>query len=105
MIDRYTPPEMKELWSETQQFQAWLDVELAACAAWAEVGVIPQEDVETLYREARFDLDRIHEIEQQTLRFEGVLSMPQGALSFVAFKKKPDYCKVVLFGGNGARIV
>ncbi len=66
MIDRYTPPEMKELWSETQQFQAWLDVELAACAAWAEVGVIPQEDVETLYREARFDLDRIHEIEQQT---------------------------------------
>ena len=66
MIDRYTPPEMKELWSEAQQFQAWLDVELAACAAWAEVGVIPQEDVETLYREARFDLDRIHEIEQQT---------------------------------------
>ncbi len=57
---------MKELWSEAQQFQAWLAVELAACAAWAEVGVIPQEDVETLYREARFDLDRIHEIEQQT---------------------------------------
>ncbi len=66
MIDRYTRPEMKDLWSEAQQFQAWLDVELAACAAWAEVGVIPQEDVETLYREARFDLDRIHEIEQQT---------------------------------------
>ncbi len=66
MIDRYTRPEMKELWSEAQQFQAWLDVELAACAAWAEVGVIPKEDVETLYREARFDLARIHEIEQQT---------------------------------------
>ena len=57
---------MKELWSEEQQFQAWLDVELAACAAWAEVGVIPHNDVETLYRDARFDLDRIHEIEQQT---------------------------------------
>ena len=66
MIDRYTRPEMKDLWSEAQQFQAWLDVELAACAAWAELGVIPQEDVKTLYREARFDLDRIHEIEQQT---------------------------------------
>ncbi len=52
MIDRYTRPEMKDLWSEAQQFQAWLDVELAACAAWAELGVIPQEDVETLYREA-----------------------------------------------------
>ncbi|MCH8961185.1 MAG: adenylosuccinate lyase, partial [Bacteroidetes bacterium] len=66
MIDRYTRPEMKDLWSEAQQFQAWLDVELAACAAWAELGVIPQEEVETLYRDARFDLDRIHEIEQQT---------------------------------------
>ena len=66
MIDRYTRPEMKELWSEEQQFQAWLDVELAACAAWAEVGVIPHEDVAILYRDARFDVDRIHEIEQQT---------------------------------------
>ncbi len=66
MIDRYTHPEMKDLWSEAQQFEAWLDVELAACAAWAELGVIPREDVETLYRDARFDLDRIHEIEQQT---------------------------------------
>ena len=41
----------------------------------------------------------------QSLRFEGVLRMPTGTLSFVAFKKKPDYCKIVLFAGNGARIV
>ena len=32
MIERYTRPEMAELWSERAQFQAWLDVELAACA-------------------------------------------------------------------------
>lgn len=66
MIDRYTRPEMAELWSEKAQFQAWLDVELAACAAWSELGVIPPEDVERLYEQASFDVDRIHEIEQQT---------------------------------------
>jgi hypothetical protein len=43
--------------------------------------------------------------EIESFRFEGVLTVPQGALQFVAFKKKPDYCKIVLFGGNGVRIV
>ena len=67
MIDRYTRPEMGDLWSEHGQFQSWLDVELAACEAWSEVtGVIPAEDVETLYREASFDVDRIHQIEATT---------------------------------------
>lgn len=66
MISRYTRPEMAALWSEEAQFQAWLDVELAACKAWSEVGVIPKEDVEKLYRDARFDVARIHEIEQDT---------------------------------------
>ncbi len=66
MIDRYTRPEMADLWSEEAQFQAWLDVELAACEAWSKLGVIPAEDVEKLYANASFDIDRIHEIEQQT---------------------------------------
>ena len=66
MIDRYTRPEMAALWSEEAQFQAWLDVELAACAAWAQLGVIPQEDVDTLYEHASFDVDRIHAIEEET---------------------------------------
>ncbi len=66
MIDRYTLPEMAALWSEEAQFQAWLDVELAACAAWSELGVIPREDVELLYERATFDVDRIHEIEETT---------------------------------------
>ena len=57
---------MARLWSEKEQFQAWLEVELAACAAWSEIGVIPHEDVEKLYDEARFDVDRIHEIENKT---------------------------------------
>ncbi|MEM1043192.1 MAG: adenylosuccinate lyase [Bacteroidota bacterium] len=67
MIARYTRPEMAALWSEEGQFQAWLDVELAACAAWSEAtGAVPAEDVEVLYRDARFDVDRIHEIEEET---------------------------------------
>lgn len=66
MIARYTRPEMAELWSEHQQFQSWLDVELAACAAWSELGVIPKADVEQLYANASFNIDRIHEIEETT---------------------------------------
>ena len=58
---------MAALWSEQQQFQSWLDVELAACAAWSEVtGVIPEADVRALYDNAAFDVDRIHEIEEAT---------------------------------------
>ena len=66
MIARYTRPDMADLWSEEAQFQSWLDVELAACAAWSEVGVIPAADVEILKRDASFDIDRIHEIELAT---------------------------------------
>ena len=67
MIDRYTRPEMGAIWTEHAQFQAWLDVELAACWAWSQAtGQIPMEDVETLYENASFDTDRIHAIEAET---------------------------------------
>jgi adenylosuccinate lyase len=67
MISRYTRPAMGDLWNEEAQFQSWLDVELAACAAWSEAtGRIPAEDVETLRREAGFDVARIKEIERET---------------------------------------
>ncbi|MEM0961914.1 MAG: adenylosuccinate lyase [Bacteroidota bacterium] len=67
MIDRYTRPDMGALWTEEAQYQAWLDVELAACWAWAEAtGQIPHDDVETLYENASFSVSRIHEIEAET---------------------------------------
>ncbi len=67
MIDRYTRPEMARLWSEEAQYEAWLDVELAACRAWSEAtGIIPKEDVDALYAKASFDVERIHEIERET---------------------------------------
>lgn len=66
MIERYAREEMSAIWSEENQFQAWLDVELAACWAWSRIGKIPADDVEKLYENAAFDVDRIHEIEKQT---------------------------------------
>lgn len=66
MIERYSRPEMAEIWSEHNQFQAWLDVEIAACRAWSRIGAIPEQEVEILARDARFDVDRIHELELET---------------------------------------
>jgi adenylosuccinate lyase len=57
---------MRAIWTEENKFRAWLEVELLACEAWAELGVIPKEDVEALRRNASFDLGRIYEIEQET---------------------------------------
>ncbi|HLR25757.1 MAG TPA: adenylosuccinate lyase [Fodinibius sp.] len=66
MIERYSRKEMADIWSLENQFQAWLEVELAACNAWSKLGKIPKEDVEKLYEKAAFDVDRIKEIEKQT---------------------------------------
>jgi adenylosuccinate lyase len=66
MIERYSRPEMAALWTEKAQFDAWLEVELAACWAWSQLGVIPAADVDKLYADATFDVDRIHEIEEVT---------------------------------------
>lgn len=66
MIERYTRPEMGAIWTEENRYQAWLEVELLACEAWSELGVIPKEDVEKLREKASFDVERIHEIEAET---------------------------------------
>jgi len=66
MLERYSRPEMRAIWTEENKFKAWLEVELCACEAWAELGIIPKEDVEALRKSASFDIDRIYEIEQET---------------------------------------
>ncbi|TWI56035.1 adenylosuccinate lyase [Halalkalibacter nanhaiisediminis] len=66
MIERYTRPEMGAIWTEQNRFQAWLEVEIVACEAWAELGEIPKEDVEKIRQNASFDVARIHEIEEET---------------------------------------
>ncbi|ATH94616.1 adenylosuccinate lyase [Bacillus glycinifermentans] len=66
MIERYSRPEMAAIWTDENRFQAWLEVEILACEAWAELGVIPKEDVKVLRQNASFDIDRILEIEKDT---------------------------------------
>ncbi|EGK09015.1 adenylosuccinate lyase [Kroppenstedtia eburnea] len=66
MIERYTRPEMGSIWTDENRYRAWLEVEILACEAWAELGVIPQEDVAKIREGARIDVDRILEIEQET---------------------------------------
>ncbi|WP_308637827.1 adenylosuccinate lyase [Paenibacillus silvisoli] len=66
MLDRYSRPEMRAIWTEENKFKAWLEVELCACEAWVELGIIPREDVEALREKATFSIDRINEIELET---------------------------------------
>jgi len=66
MIERYSRPEMRAIWTEENKFQAWLKVEILACEAWSKLGVIPAEDVQKLWANASFNIERIYEIEQET---------------------------------------
>lgn len=64
-IERYTLPEMGELWTESHKFQTWLQVELAVCDAQAELGYIPSEAVEEIKAKANFEPERIKQIEAE----------------------------------------
>ncbi len=66
MIRRYTRPEMGRIWEEENRFAKWLDVEIAACEGMAEEGLIPRESLENIKTKARFSVERILEIEDQT---------------------------------------
>ena len=61
MIERYSRPAMKKVWSDETKFDKWLQVEIAVCEAWAELGAIPKEAIPRI-KKARFDLKRFEEI-------------------------------------------
>src|SRR5438034_2469914 len=65
MISRYTRPEMGRIWSDRNKFAQWLEVELAASDALAELGEVPPEAARLLRRWAGFDADRIRQIEDE----------------------------------------
>jgi adenylosuccinate lyase len=65
MIPRYTRPEMGRIWSDQNKFQQWLEVELAASEALAELGVVPAEAATLLRAHAGFDVKRILDIEKE----------------------------------------
>jgi len=63
MITRYTLPEMGKIWSEENKLNNWLQIEIAACEAWAELGHIPVEAVQKIRERAGFEVKRIQELE------------------------------------------
>ena len=65
VIERYTLPEMGDLWSEAYKLKTWLDVEIAVCEAQAELGYIPAAAVEEIKAKANFDPKRVLEIEAE----------------------------------------
>ncbi|HEY9878997.1 MAG TPA: adenylosuccinate lyase [Leptolyngbyaceae cyanobacterium] len=65
LIERYTLPEMGELWTELYKYKTWLRVEIAVCEAQAELGYIPQDAVDEIKAKANFDPKRILEIEAE----------------------------------------
>ena len=68
MIERYSRPEMANIWSEENKYRAWLEVEILADEAWAELGEIPKEDVAKIRANADFDVYRILEIEKDVYK-------------------------------------
>jgi adenylosuccinate lyase len=65
MIARYTLPDMGRIWTLKNRYATWLKVEIAACEAWDEIGGIPRGALDTIKKKARFDTERIDEIEKE----------------------------------------
>jgi adenylosuccinate lyase len=65
MITRYTHPEMGRIWSEENNFQKWLDVEILAAEAWARLGRVPKAAIARIRKRARFNVERIRELEAE----------------------------------------
>jgi len=66
MLERYSRPAMRNLWTLENKFRVWLEVELAVTKAWADMGKVPQDACDEIHEKADFDLDRILEIEETT---------------------------------------
>ena len=65
MIERYSRPQMKNIWSDENKFARWLEVEIAVCEAWSELGTIPRETVPKI-KLARVNLKRMKELLAET---------------------------------------
>ncbi|MGL4948958.1 MAG: adenylosuccinate lyase [Anaeroplasmataceae bacterium] len=66
MIERYSRKVMRDIWTEESKFNAYLKVEILNAYAWNKLGVAPLEDCKKIEKNAKFDIKRIYEIEQET---------------------------------------
>jgi adenylosuccinate lyase len=81
VIDRYTLPEMRSVWTEQRKYEIWLEIEVLACEAMAEFGTIPAEDAAEIRKKARFDVSAIEEIERRT--HHDVIAFLENVASYV----------------------
>jgi len=66
MIDRYTRPEMVKIWTDENKFRKMMEIEILACEAFAEQGVMDKKIVKIIREKASFNVERIKEIEEKT---------------------------------------
>src|SRR5205814_1663139 len=66
VIDRYSRPQMAKIWADQRKFEIWLEIEILACEAMAELGQIPKQDAAEIRKKARFSIPEILEIEKRT---------------------------------------
>ncbi len=66
MIPRYSRPEMAALWTDEARFQKWLEIEIAACEAWKQLGRIPADVLTAIQKKSKFSPERVLEIEKTT---------------------------------------
>jgi adenylosuccinate lyase len=66
MIPRYTRSIMADLWSQENKYRKWLEVEILACEALSQLGLIPLRDLNQIKKKASFSVDRIEALEQIT---------------------------------------
>ena len=66
MIERYSLPGMRSVWTEQRKLEIWLEIETLACEAMAELGTIPKEDAATIRAKGAFDINTVREIEKRT---------------------------------------
>jgi Skp family chaperone for outer membrane proteins len=66
MIERYSRPEMRSIWTEQRKLEIWLEIETLACEGMAELGIVPKEDAKTIREKGTFRIEEVREIEKRT---------------------------------------
>jgi adenylosuccinate lyase len=64
MIERYSLPQVKCIWSDENRFSIWLKIELFACEANSKLGIIPAPALRNIKKKAKFKVKKINEIEE-----------------------------------------
>jgi adenylosuccinate lyase len=64
LIERYTPPAIRAVWSEQRKYELWLRIEVLACEGWAALGRVPESALPKI-RKGTFDATKIAEVESR----------------------------------------